>query len=74
MIRAGDMVAVQKLIMRLGSEIKNIIKAALEISYYSRGAWSYHQVLAMSQAEREMAVDFVNDRLKAASKSMFPVY
>ena len=70
----GDMDAVRKLIARLGQEIKGIVKSALEISYYSRGAWSYHQVLMMSQAEREMAVDFINERLKIASKSMYPIY
>jgi len=74
MIRAGDMVAVQKLIKRLGVEIKNLVRSALEISYYSRGGWPYQQVILMSQAEREMAVEFINERLKVASKSMFPVY
>ncbi len=74
MIRAGDMVAVQQLILKLGKDIKTLIKSAIEISYYSRGAWSYHQVLAMSAAEREIAVEFVNERLKVASKAMFPVY
>jgi hypothetical protein len=74
MIRAGDMVAVQKLIRRLGKEIEMLIKSAIEISYYSRGAWSYESVLRMSQAEREIAVEFINDRLKSQAKSMFPVY
>jgi hypothetical protein len=74
MIRAGDMVAVQRLIERLGKEIKGLVKSALEISYYSRGAWSYQAVLNMSQGEREMAVEFVNERLKVAAKSMYPVY
>lgn len=74
MILAGDMRAVQKLILKLGTEVRSLIKSALEISYFSRGAWSYHQVLNMSQAEREMAVEFVNDRLKIAAKQMFPVY
>jgi hypothetical protein len=74
MIQAGDMGAVQRLIMKLGVEIKQLIKLALEISYYSRGAWSYHQVLMMSQAEREMALEFINERLKIAAKQMFPVY
>lgn len=74
MIRDGDVAAVQKLIRRLGAEIRQIIKSAFEISYYSRGAWSYHSVLNMTQAERELAVDFINERLKAASKQSFPVY
>lgn len=74
MIRAGDMVAVQRLINRLGTEIKGLVKSAIEISYYSRGAWSYETVLHMSQAERELAVEFINERLKIAGKSMYPVY
>lgn len=74
MIRNGDMVAVQRLIAKLGLEIRELVKSALEISYYSRGAWSYHNILSMSQAEREIAVEFINDRLKIASKQMFPVY
>jgi hypothetical protein len=74
MIRSGDMGAVQRLIKRLGLEIKALVKSALEISWYSRGAWSYQAVLLMSQGERELAVEFINERLKTASKSMFPVY
>ena len=74
MIRAGNMEAVGKLIKRLGAEIKGIVKSALEISYYSRGGWSYSEVLNMSQGERELAVEFINERLKVAAKQMFPVY
>lgn len=74
MIDSGDMEAVRKMIARLGGEIKSLVKSALEISYYSRGGWSYQQVLLMSQAEREMAIEFINERLQAASKQMFPVY
>lgn len=74
MIKNGDMAAVQRLIGRLGSEVRGIVKSALEISYYSRGAWTYQQVLNMSQGEREMASEFINERLTIASKQMFPVY
>jgi hypothetical protein len=74
MIKSGDMVAVQKMIATLGADIKKIIKSALEISYFSRGGWDYAAVLAMSQSEREMAVDFINERLKIASKSQHPIY
>lgn len=74
MIRAGDMGAVHQLMLRMGAEIKAHIKAGLEISYYSRGAWSYEQVLAMSAGERDLAVEFINDRLKAAAKMQHPVF
>lgn len=74
MIDAGDMRAVQQLIHRLGVEIKTLIKSAMEISYFSRGGWQYESILAMSAGEREMAVEFVNERLKAAGKMSFPVF
>lgn len=76
MIHAGDMEAVQKLIIRLGREIKEIIRSAVEISWYSRGAWPYETILNMSQAEREVAVDFINKRMEQISKqkSLVPVY
>jgi len=64
----------QRVIQRLGAEIKGIVRSAIEISYFSRGAWSYHQVLSMSQAEREMVVEFINKRLEIAAKSPYPVY
>lgn len=65
---------VQRHIVRLGREIKSIVKSAFEISYYSRGAWSYEHVLKMSKAERDIAVDFIEERLEIAKKSTFPVY
>jgi hypothetical protein len=74
MIKRGNMDDIQKLIRRLGSEIKGIVESAFEISYFSRGAWSYHDVLMMCQAEREIAVDFINERLKLAAKSPHPVF
>ena len=74
MIKAGDMGAVVSLMHRLSSEIKSLVKSALEISYFSRGAWSYETVLAMSAGERELAVDFINERLKIAAKLTNPVF
>ena len=74
MIRAGDMNAVRGLIERLGKEAKSLVRAALEISYFSRGAWSYAAVLAMSAGERDLAVEFINDRLEAAKKMAYPVF
>lgn len=68
------MKAVKKMFGKLGFEIKSLVKSALEISYFSRGGWSYTEVLNMSQGERELAVDLINERLKIASKSSFPVF
>lgn len=74
MIFSGDMTQVQRMIYRLGKEIQSLINNALEISYFSRGAWSYETVLNMSAGERDLAVEFINERLKHASKMTFPVF
>ena len=74
MIRRGDLKEIQKLIAQLGAEIKSLVKGALELSYFSRGAWSYEAVLNMSAGERDLAVEFINKRLESQSKSPHPVY
>jgi hypothetical protein len=74
MIRTGDGQQISKLIAQLGNEIKGIIRNAFELSYYSRGAWSYESVLNMTAGERDIAADFINKRLEQASKMSFPVF
>lgn len=58
----------------LHTEVKQLIKAAQEISYFSRGAWSYETVLNMSAFERDMAVEFINARLKEQAKNPFAMF
>ena len=74
MILTGDHTRIVEMIDRLALEVKSLIKSAQEISYYSRGAWPYDLVMSWSAFERDMAVDFINDRLKAAAKMTFPVF
>ena len=74
MIKTGDGERISKHIAQLGREIKAIIRSAIELSYFSRGAWQYEDVLNMTAIEREIAADFINKRLEQASKSSFPVF
>lgn len=74
MILTGDHTRIIDMIDKLHLEAKGLIKSAQEISYFSRGSWSYESVLNMSAFERDMAVDFINERLKAAAKMTFPVF
>jgi hypothetical protein len=55
-------------------EVKNILTSALEISYFSRGAYSYETVLNMTAVERDLAINFINKRLEAAAKMPHPVF
>jgi hypothetical protein len=61
-------------IEQLGKEIAQIIRAAFEISYFSRGAWQYEAVLNMTAGEREIAQEFLNKQLERAMKMPHPVF
>lgn len=74
MIREGDMREVQQLIYKLGVEIKTLVKNALELAYFSRGAWPYESVLQMSAGERELATEFISEQLKHAAKKGYPIF
>lgn len=74
MILTGDHTRIVGMIDKLQVEAKALISSAMEISYFSRGGWQYETVLRMSAIERDMAVEFINKRLEAASKMTFPVF
>jgi len=68
------MSGVRVLIQRLGAEVKQLVRGAIEIAYFSRGSISYNEVLQMSAAERDLAIEFIQERLEAAKKMQFPVF
>lgn len=74
MISAGNMNAVRSLIQRLGKETQQLVRLAIELAYFSRGSLSYDQILGMSAGEREIALEFINERLEHAKKMPFPVF
>lgn len=74
MIMTGDGSRIAEMINSLALDTRNLLKAAIEISYFSRGAWSYDLVLQMSPLERDLAIEFINKRLEAAGKSAYPVF
>ena len=74
MISTGNVPAIQRMMNSLGGEIRALVKQAFELSYFSRGAWSYSAVLQMTAAEREIATEFLNERLKQALKMRNPVF
>ena len=74
MILTGDMSRIARMINSLGNDVRNLLRTAFELSYYSRGAWSYESVLKMTPLERDIATEFVNKRLEIANKSSHPVY
>jgi hypothetical protein len=46
----------------------------MDLSYFMRGAISYHDALLLSPAERQIGFDYVNRRLEIAGKMQNPVF
>lgn len=58
----------------LGKQSEALVKSSMELVYYFRGALQYQDALMMSPAERDIAFEFVNERLEAAKKMPNPVF
>jgi len=74
MITSGDTSRISEVINSMAMDVRNLLRAAVELSYFSRGAWSYETVLRMSPLERDIALEFINKRLESQSKAAFPDY
>ena len=59
------------MIDRLALETKSLIQTCQDIATYTRGGMNYHIALQMSAFERDLAVEGINERLKAAAKNPF---
>lgn len=62
------------MINSMALDVRSLLKSAIEISYFSRSAVKYKEVLTLSALERDLWVEFINKRLEQAGKSPFPVY
>jgi len=71
MILSGDHARIVSMIDRLGMETRSLIQVCYDIASYSRGGVNYHMALQMSAFERDLAIENINKRLEAASKSPF---
>lgn len=62
------------MINSMALDVRNLLKAAIQIAYFSRASIPYETVLNMSPLERDLAVELINQRLDVAAKSPYPVY
>ncbi len=60
---------------RLNREIGMIMKGAIQLAYFMRGAMLYNDIMySMSYIERDLATQFIDKRLEQESKNPHPVY
>lgn len=74
MIISGESSRIAEMINSMGIDVRNLLKSAVEIAYFSRGSIQYQDVLRMTPLERDITVEFINKRLDAAGKMPFPVF
>lgn len=74
MIISGDTSRIAEMINSMAVDVRNLLKAAVEIAYFSRASIPYETALNMTPLERDIAIEFINKRLEIAAKSPFPVY
>jgi hypothetical protein len=74
MIMSGDSSRIAEMINSMAMDVRNLLKQAVEIAWYSRGSIQYETALGMTPLERDITVEFVNNRLEAQKKSPNPVY
>ncbi len=74
MIMSGDTSRIAEMINSMAVDVRNLLKQAVEVAWYSRGSIQYGTALGMSPLERDIAIEFVNNRLEAQKKNPNPVY
>lgn len=74
MIRRNNQEEIGIVINQFAKQTRNLVKSCVELIYYMRGAVTYNEVMNMSAAERDLLSEFINERLKEASKMSFPVF
>ena len=74
MIRSGNIRLIRDMFNSMEIESKGLIKGSLEIVYFMRGGCSYTEVMHMSPGERQIATEFINERLKEQLKMPNPIF
>lgn len=74
MIISGDTSRIAEMINSMALDVRNLLKAVMEIAYFSRASIPYETAMNMTPLERDIAIEFINKRLEIAAKSPFPVF
>lgn len=70
MIETQNRELITSVISSFTRENDSLVDLLLQIQYYFRGSYSREDVWALSPAEREKSIDFLNKRFKDAGEMM----
>lgn len=74
MLKSGNAADIQQMFLKLRNEAKELIKSIVQLAWFMRGGISYHDMLRMSYAEREIVHDWIEEHLKMQKDNPHPVY
>jgi hypothetical protein len=69
-IGSNDSAMISSIIASFTRQNEELMKSLLQLQYYFRGSLTRDDALAMSFAEREIAIEFLNGRFKEAGELM----
>lgn len=77
MIGFNDTEVIASVISAFTRQNEDLVKSIYQLMYYYRGALGRDDVWSLSHAERELAIEFLNERFKDAGeliKKQIPVF
>ncbi len=74
MLKSGSTADIQQLFTRLRKEANDLIKSIVQLTWFMRGAISYHEMLKMSYAERQLVREWIEENLNNQKDSPHPTY
>lgn len=74
MLKSGTSADIRNMFDSMGKERKRLVKSVIQLVYFMRGSVQYDQMMNMSLIERDMINEFIEARLEAESKKMYPIY
>lgn len=60
--------------LEMNSVVSKTIKGIIQLVYFMRGSVQYRDMMEMTFIERQQVSDFIETRLEAESKKMYPQY
>lgn len=74
MLKTGSQQQVSEMFDTLSRGARNIIKEAINLTYFMRGAITYTELMHMTPGERALVSEFLNDRMESESRRAVPIY
>ena len=73
-LRVGTPEEIQLMFKRMDVERKRSLDEIIQLVYFMRGSVQYRDMMNMTLIERQAISEFIEKRLEAESKKMYPIY